>query len=77
MCEFTVILESSKGRRVVAKNVIKAKTKEGKVVLLDSTGGVTKIEGVAILTVDTLMTELILVEGAIALSPGAAEPREQ
>jgi len=33
MCEFTVILETDHGKKVVAKNIVKAKTKDGKVVL--------------------------------------------
>ena len=70
MCEFTVILESDQDKRVVAKNIVKAKTKDGKIVLMDSLGAITKVEGAFILTVDTLMTELILREGTIIPSSG-------
>jgi predicted RNA-binding protein len=70
MCEFTVILETDHGKKVVAKNIVKAKTKDGKVVLMDSLGAITKVEGAVILTVDTLMTELILRDGTIAPPSG-------
>lgn len=70
MCEFTVILETDQGKQVVAKNIVKAKTKDGKIVLMDSLGAITKVEGAFILTVDTLMTELILREGTIIPSSG-------
>ena len=60
MCEFTVYLEGNGNREKITKNVIKAKLKDGVVTLLDSAGKVTKVEHASILTVDTLMQELIL-----------------
>ncbi len=62
MCEFVVYLEedSSKEREVVARKIIKAKRKDGKTVLIDAAGNVTRIEHVSIEVVDTLMQELVL-----------------
>ena len=60
MCEFTVYLEDNGNRDKITKNVIKAKLKDSVVTLLDSAGKVTKVEHARILTVDTLMQELIL-----------------
>jgi len=37
---------------------------------MDSLGAITKVEGAVILTVDTLMTELILRDGTIAPPSG-------
>ncbi|AFD00579.1 putative RNA-binding protein [Methanocella conradii HZ254] len=60
MCEFTVFLENDGSREKIAKNVVKAKLKEGVVTLMDVGGNLTKVEKASILTVDTLMQELIL-----------------
>lgn len=60
MCEFTVVLETGTEKKQVAKNVVKAKVKEGKIVLMDSVGGVTRVENAAITVVDTLMAEMVL-----------------
>ena len=60
MCEFTVLLDNGKEKKQVAKNVVKAKIKDGKVVLMDTMGGVTKIEGATITVVDTMMAEMVL-----------------
>jgi hypothetical protein len=60
MCEFKVYMEESEKRTEIAKNVIKAKLKDGKVVLMGSAGDITKVDGARILVVDTLMQELIL-----------------
>ena len=62
MCEFVVYLEEngSKEREVVARKIIKAKKKDGKIVLMDASGNVTSVEHVSIEVVDTLMQELIL-----------------
>ena len=62
MCEFVVYLEEngSKEREVVARKIIKAKKKDGKTILMDSSGTVTPVEHVSIEVVDTLMQELIL-----------------
>lgn len=56
MCEFEVILDGE----VIAHKVIKAKEKNGKVIMADTKGEVTKVEGVRIVGVDTIMTELTL-----------------
>lgn len=62
MCEFVVYLEEngSKEREVVARKIIKAKKKDGKIALMDASGNVTSVEHVSIEVVDTLMQELIL-----------------
>ena len=60
MCEFTVLLDDGNEKRQVAKNVIKAKLKDGKAVLMSSSGEVVKVDASAITVVDTLMTELVL-----------------
>lgn len=60
MCEFTVLLDNGKEKKQVAKNVVKAKLKDGKVILMDTVGGVTKIEGATITVVDTMMAEMVL-----------------
>lgn len=56
MCEFTVMLDDE----VVAERVIKAKLKDGVVIMADTMGNVTKIENAYIQKVDTIMTELVL-----------------
>jgi formylmethanofuran dehydrogenase subunit E len=60
MCEFTVLLDDGNEKRQVAKNIIKAKMKEGKATLMSSSGEVVKVDASAITVVDTLMTELVL-----------------
>ncbi len=62
MCEFVVYLEEkgSKEREVVTREVIKAKKRDGKTVLMDASGNVTQIEHASIEVVDTLMQELVL-----------------
>lgn len=62
MCEFVVYLvkKGSKEKEVVARNIIKAKKKNGKTILMDASGNVTPVEHVSIEVVDTLMQELIL-----------------
>lgn len=60
MCEFTVFVEQNGNRERVAKNVIKAKEKDGKVTLMDASGNNSKVEGATIIVVDTLMQELVL-----------------
>lgn len=56
MCEFTVMLDDE----VVAEKVIKAKLKDGAVIMADTMGNVTKIENAYIQKVDTIMTEMVL-----------------
>jgi hypothetical protein len=60
MCEFTVYLEKDGKKEKITKNVVKAKLKDGVVTLMDSAGQLTKVEKAGIVTVDTLMQELIL-----------------
>lgn len=60
MCEFKVILEDGNEKKVVAKGVVKAKLKDGKVTLMDVAGVVARVEGASIVTVDTMMAELVL-----------------
>lgn len=60
MRKFTVYLEINGKKEKIAKNVVKAKLKDGVVTLMDSAGTLTKVEKAGILTVDTLMQELIL-----------------
>ena len=62
MCEFVVYLEEngSKERKMVARDIIKAKKRDGKTVLMDASGTVTPVEHASIEVVDTLMQELIL-----------------
>jgi hypothetical protein len=60
MCEFKVFLEESEQRKEITKNIVKAKLKDGKVVLMDSAGDIMKVDGARILVVDTLMQELVL-----------------
>lgn len=66
MCEFTAILESGQERTVLARNIVKAKTKDGRITLMDSLGRITRVEGKVIVVVDTLMQELILRNGSIS-----------
>lgn len=60
MCEFKVYLEESEQKKEITKNIVKAKLKDGKVVLMGSAGDITKVDASKILVVDTLMQELIL-----------------
>jgi len=62
MCEFVVYVKEGDGsRREVAKNIVVAKRREGKTVLMDVIGSVTTVEDAAVLEVNTLTQELILV----------------
>lgn len=60
MCEFTVILEENGEKKKIAENVVKARRKEGTVVLTNASGSLSKVEGATIEVVDTLMQELVL-----------------
>lgn len=60
MCEFTVLLDDGNGKKQIAKNVVKAKVKEGEVVLLSSEGTVIKAPRAVITLVDTTMAEMVL-----------------
>jgi predicted RNA-binding protein len=56
MCEFTVMMDDE----VVARKVIKAKERDGCVVMADTAGKVLRIDGAHILNVDTIMAEMVL-----------------
>jgi predicted RNA-binding protein len=60
MCEFIVFLEENGEKRNIAENVVKAKRKEGKVIMTNASGIIKKVEGATIEVVDTLMQELVL-----------------
>jgi predicted RNA-binding protein len=60
MCDFTVYLEDKGEKKVVAKDILKARKKDGTVILMDAMGNITKIEAANIEVVDTLMQEMIL-----------------
>ncbi|MDY0293656.1 MAG: CooT family nickel-binding protein [Candidatus Methanomethylophilaceae archaeon] len=56
MCEFTVLL----GEEVVARKVIKARIRDGVLMLSDTSGTKTVLKEVSIVGVDTIMAELTL-----------------
>jgi predicted RNA-binding protein len=60
MCDFTVYLEDNGERKAVAKDILKARKKDGTVILMDVMGNITKVEAANIEVVDTLMQEMIL-----------------
>jgi hypothetical protein len=60
MCNFTVYVEENDERKEVAKDIIKAKRKDGTVLLMGAMGELIKVESASIEVVDTLMQELIL-----------------
>ncbi len=60
MCDFTVYLEDNIERKMVAKDILKARKKDGTVILMDAMGNITKVEAANIEVVDTLMQEMIL-----------------
>lgn len=60
MCEFTVYLDGHDDENVVGDNVIKATVKPDCIVLVDTSGKITKIPDSRIVKVDTIMTELLL-----------------
>ena len=60
MCEFTVYLDGHDDENVVGNNVIKATVKQDCIVLVDTSGKITKIPDSRIVKVDTIMTELLL-----------------
>lgn len=62
MCEFTVYVVDTnlENRQMVAKNILAAKMKEGKIVMLDAFGGSQPVGNVTIHEVNTLKQELIL-----------------
>jgi len=62
MCEFVVYLEEKDGtRREVTRNIVVAKKREGKILLMDVIGSVTTIGDASVKEVNTLTQEMILV----------------
>jgi len=60
MCDFTVYLEDNGERKVVARDILKARKKDGSLILMDAMGNITKVEAATVDVVDTLMQEMIL-----------------
>jgi hypothetical protein len=61
MCEFTVYLEEkSAGRKEVAKNIVVARRREGKILLMDAFGLTIPIENAIIDEANTFTQEMIL-----------------
>lgn len=62
MCEFTVYLldDGSAERRMVTKNILAAKRKDGRVLLMDAFGDITPVDSATIEEVNTLSQEMIL-----------------
>lgn len=62
MCEFTVYLLGDEGsdRQVMAKGILVARRKEGKVLLMDAFGSITPVENATIEEANTLSQEMIL-----------------
>lgn len=62
MCEFVVyLLEKDGTRSEVTRNIVVAKKREGKTLLMDVIGSVTTVENSTVQEVNTLTQELILV----------------
>jgi len=62
MCEFVVFLEEKDGtRKEVARDIVVAKRREGKTLLMDVIGSVTTVENATVQEVNTLTQEMILV----------------
>jgi hypothetical protein len=61
MCEFTVYLEETgKGRKEVAKNIVVARRRDGKILLMDAFGIAVPIENAIIDEANTFTQEMIL-----------------
>lgn len=62
MCEFVVyLLEKDGTRREVTRNIVVAKRRDGKTLLMDVIGSVTTVEDATVQEVNTLSQEMILV----------------
>jgi hypothetical protein len=59
MCDFTD-LEDNREKKAAAQDILKARKKDGNVILMDAMGNITKVEDANIEVVDTLMQEMIL-----------------
>lgn len=60
MCEFNVYLDGNEESNIVARRIIKAKIKDDHITMIDASGKSFVVKNVSILTVDTIMTEIIL-----------------
>ena len=60
MCEFTVYLDGHDDENIVAESVVKTTVKPDKIVMLDSSGQMTKVPNAYITKVDSIMAELWL-----------------
>lgn len=64
MCEFVVYLEdSSKKRQEITRNIVAARRKDGRVLLMDAFGSVTSVENATIEEANTFTQEVILKRG--------------
>lgn len=59
MCGFTVVFRRNEERKAVAKDILKARKKDG-IILVDAMGNITKAEAANREVVDTLMQWMIL-----------------
>ena len=61
MCEFSVYLVTDgEEKQLVAKNIVAARRKDGKVLLMDAFGTVTPVEAASIEVVNTFTQEMLL-----------------
>ncbi|MHC1687206.1 MAG: CooT family nickel-binding protein [Methanothrix sp.] len=64
MCEFSVYLVADGAeKQLVAKNIVAARRKEGKVLLMDAFGSITPVEGASIEEANTFTQEMLLKKG--------------
>lgn len=62
MCEFTVYMEENgaTSRKEVARNIVAARRREGKILLMDAFGSTTPVENAVIDEANTFTQEMIL-----------------
>jgi predicted RNA-binding protein len=61
MCEFSVYLVADGAeKQLVAKNIVAARRKDGKVMLMDAFGSITPVDGASIEEANTFTQELLL-----------------
>lgn len=61
MCEFSVFLVANgEQKQLVAKNIVAARRKDGKVLLMDAFGTITPVEAANIEVVNTFSQEMLL-----------------
>ena len=64
MCEFSVYLVADGAeKQLVAKNIVAARRKEGKVLLMGAFGSITPVEGASIEEANTFTQEMLLKKG--------------